>query len=645
MAVTTIEATKPLRTASIVDLREANSREIGRLDAALEEASFPEGTDRETVVAELSARLAQRIELETAVSTTAQRQAYGYARWESSFVRMQEVRVPEGCRLTEDQLRQALWRAVPPSNFRRFQELFCDPHNLVVPRFRIEHGTRVVFLDNPDFSEMSVAGCLVSPDRIPDDFCKGVLQIKFSVKELEDPRARLLRKAEIDVIGSLKRLWDSADVVSTRETRSFRVLLIHRPSAETEAYYSYAAPFPVGLHGTLLVTRGDTSDRIVKKNPLLGPEQVRPLRIAHFKTIYDAHRRALHVACGYRRESEDLVTLQSRVKMGLERIGTEVRREAEQGVKDSVRAEVSDTIDLGKETLEGSIAAGKRYAAEFFKKVQGCRDKSGRINWAVVVNRMRSAEGLIGSRVGEITVKGGHIQIDEKHLRAILDREYTILKTFADTLAANADALLVRQRKPGLVSRPAEIRSVSAAVALSRLVPNRRSLETVACRPLSTFAGLLRVGCQDLESALQRKDYRQIEESTVKLHIVSKLFKANDHLQTIKALLIDPDYVPFDEVKREVDSIRTALSRKIVRGVIVRGWEEKFKALEERITELTRKLAANPKASAAPGSREQYFTELRELVDSIRPEATAWALVPAKWRNGSSGSAPPPGPR
>lgn len=640
MAPSTDNGVKPLKTASIVDLRESSTRDLLKQQHILDKSQFPYSGDAAKSLAEFSIGSHRRVELEKAATTTVQREAYGARLWEQRFVRMKDVRVPEGCRMTVEALRKELWKAVPPSNFRRFQELFSDPYNLVVPRFRIEGRSRIVFIGNPDFEHMSVAGCLVSPDRIPDDFCRNVLKIKFTAVELEDGRARFLRKAHIDVIERLKRLWDSAETISGPEARSFRVLRIHRPTDATNARYVNAGPFPVGYHGTLLVTRGDTSDRIVKSNPPLGPERVRPLRISHFNTVYDAHRGALHVACGYRGEGEDLASLRARVSMGLKRIDGEVRADAPQGVKDSVRAEVSETIRDGTAVLNGSIAEKKRKAADLLGRVEDCRDSRGRVNWGVTSSRMHTTGRLLSSRMGEMSAKGGHVQVDEAHLRNIIKAEYAILEAFRKTLAENADQVLTRQRRTGIPSSPPAIRSMDTATALSRLVPHRRSLEDVSCRPFSTFAGLLREGVRDLESALQRRNYRQIEESVVKMHIVGKLFKANDHVQSMQSLLVDPQLVPMERLQREVAEMRKGLALRVVKGINLSSYEEHFHALEVQAADLAKKLSAAPKASASDAAREQYFLELKELLDSVRPERTAWEFVPQTWRRRSGQSTP-----
>lgn len=627
----------PLKTASLPELREANTNMVVALTDQLKDASFPYRGEHRTAAQRLDRYLEQRVLLENTSSKLLQVEAYGLKAWNAHFVRLAQITAPEHSKLSDAEVREAAWRAVPPGKFKRFQELFCDPHNYVVPRFTIDRRGNISFLGNPNFSKATVAGCLVSIDRIPDEFCEKVRLAEFTASERRLPVLRFKRKADIAVINRLKRLWDSCDVVSDRD---FRVLIIQKPASEAENRYAKTGPFPVGLHGTLLFSSEDPSERVSKRQPPLGPKYSNPKRIAHFVTIYDAYRRTLHVGHGYDVEQNELVPLRTKVEMGRKRIDTEWKRGADQGVKDSVVEQVREALGDGSRTLKGDTNRHKVRAAGLMSKMIDSRDSTGRLNPRATSTVMARSERHIGSRLGEIRVKNNYNQTDEGLLNEIINAEETVLEQFRLVLAKNADAVMLPKRETPTRILVAPVRSLKPAEVMRRLVPDRQALESITARPFSTFAGLLRVGCYELEASLEQRRIQAAEQAVVKLHIVSKLFAANVNIERMKDYLIDPEVVPVDYLKREVRDVSRILQTQVLKGIHVEEYEKRFQTLARQIDSLGALLDASPGVRASSNDRSEYFKKLKRALDAIVPEKLAWELVPEKWRR-ASGQADP----
>ncbi len=620
-----------LKTASVVELRTENSDGIVELSKQLEQSSFPyRGKDR-SVAARLDKLFDRRLEIENAAATLAQRESFGLENWNNSFVRLREVRVPPGCPLSEDALRTELWKLVPSGKFKRFQELFSDPSNFVVPAFVFQRG-RIEFVGNPNLRALSVAGCLVSPDRIPDEFTEGLGLVKFTEKERRSPLLRYLRKADVEIIDRLKILWDAAEAVSNKD---FRVLLVRRPGPEVIAQYSRSWDFPRGLHGTILFNREDFSDRIQRKDALLGPSRVNPRRIQHFKTIYDAYRKTLHASCGYRVEREELSAIAARGGMALRRIAEEYRRGAPEEVKSGIRAQVTTTLQDGVRMLHGAIDGHKARARDLMALVGDFKDSTGRVNPSVVGSRLAYSGRSLASRLSEMRAKNSHNQTDEDLLGQVLREEFTILNSIAVSLARNAAAVLLPQRGRGTYNQRPLVEGMTPEAVIERLMPDRGSLPEVGARPFSTFAGLLRIAAADLESGLRRREYDAARTTVAKMHVITRLFLVNDHIQRMTDYLVNPESVPMAELRREMRDIKSVLNQPGLPGVQVESHHRQLRTLADQISELDGLLTAGPRGF--DGDRIAFYKALKKRLDTIVPEKIAWGFVPANWRSNANG--------
>src|SRR5690606_12767262 len=110
-------------------------------------------------------------------------------------------------------------------------------------------------------------GCLVSVDRISDEFAEKARLIKFTESERRVPLRRFYAKGAPEVIDRLKLYWDAAEPISERD---YRILVLKKPSAEVLGRYPTVKEFPVGIHGTIFYTREDETGRVDSEAPLLG---------------------------------------------------------------------------------------------------------------------------------------------------------------------------------------------------------------------------------------------------------------------------------------------------------------------------------------------------------------------------------------
>lgn len=617
-----------LTTASLPRLRAESNAAIVDLEAKLENGALPSRQQR-TITERLQGLFDKRLELETATITKKQRESYGLERWDRDFIRLQDVRVLEGSRLSGDQIRNIIWRMVPNSTFKRFQELFCDPQNFIVPRFTVDQRGRLAFVREPDWGNLSVHGCLVSVDRIPDEFAEKTKLLQFTPKERRSPLLRYMRKSDIHVIDSLKLLWDSSRPVRSAPYsedgppgtgKDLRVLAIRRPEATLANQYPNAAPFPIGLHGSVLYTREDFSDRVTRKNPILGPQKVAPLRIQHFPTIYDAHRKTLHARRSYEQEQPALTAIRSDIQALLVELNRDWRRGAPDEVKEALRARVKSTLGEGIKLLEPAVDRRKRNAHDLLALVEDVRDSRGRTNPSVAACRMSYALRDLQERLAETYDKSGFNERDRGILSAALTAEARILSRVRKTLAERTEAVF-----------GPESRRCPPASAINSLVPDRDSLSSIQYRPFSTFAGLLRVGVAELEKGLRAGQRTKSEEAVVKMYVVTKFFAAKVIVESMKDRIAGSDTVPVEDLRKHLSDLAKVLTLTILPNVTIRPYQEKFEQLLSGVAGLQSKLDAY---SGAEGTMDEkrFIRSFRKALDAFNPERLAWDLVPARWR-------------
>ncbi|MBN8550937.1 MAG: hypothetical protein J0M12_16610, partial [Deltaproteobacteria bacterium] len=377
------------------------------------------------------------------------------------------------------------------------------------------------------------------------------------------------------------------------------------------------------------------SDRVVKKNPLLGPKYPNPRRVAHFVSAYDAYRRTLHVAFGYDSEQAELSALRVGIEGSRKRIDSEWKSGAPKYQVDSVRSQVKESLSTATEALNNGVNRHKVRAVELVARMVDSRDRTGRLNPRATSVVMERAERHLGSRLGEVRAKKSHNNTDESLLNEIINAEEAVLERFRVNLVEKADAVMLPKRESRLRLIVAAMRTKPAAEIMTELAPERAGLEDITARPFSTFAGLLRVGCLELEGALQRRLFKDAERAAVKLHIVTKLFSTNVNIERMKDCLVNPEFVPVDYMKREILGLRQVLKQHILAGVHVEEYEARFKALARQIDTLDSMLDNRPGLRASASDRKKYFRQVKATLDRIVPERLAWDLVPERWRKAS----------
>lgn len=619
----------PLTTASLPELRDRSNAALRALDTTLAKLQAPTLGER-CAADPLPARVLQRIDrvfdhrlkIERAASTAAQREHYGIARWSAEWVRLAELTPPEGWRSDETTLRSAACRLLRGSKFLRFQELFCDPHNIIVPHLSLDARGALTFRASFDAKTASVLPCLVSPDRVPDELLERLRLVRWSKQERRQPLLRFLRKSDPALLERFKEMWDQALPLGSNDMRVFAVQRLKGSSS-----------MALGVHGTLLYTREDLTSRVQRIEPLLGPRRVYPLQAQHFVTIFDAHRKTLHARRGYDEEQTQLVELHTKIGLVLNRLTNEWRRDADFTVKEEIRGQVRETLTEGLKLLEKAADGKKRYAHSLLEKVVETRDSLGRTNPSVTASRMSHALRELKERLDETYEKNSYNERDRKLLKELMQRDGTVLRSVRFVLQERAEAAIAGSRLfSGAQLEPQRERPDEVARVLRMVMPNVRALEELRCRPFSTFAGLLRIGYGELSRALEAQDRDAAEKTLVKMFVVTKMSAATTVVERCREQCVEWPRVPISSMLAGLRDIEGIFAAQIFPHVRLPEIERRFDSLVENVHELRGRLEAAQERRDAVRVSQPLHAELRTFFEEIRPERLAWEMVPAEWR-------------
>ena len=630
-----------LTTAHLPDLRERSNNIIGekqkvqqeiqtRLESLEADAKLP-AKDQRALRSAKSAEIkawVERYNLEKVASTAEQRIGYGIEEWNRDFIRLSQIEAPPDSKFSIQKLRTRVWNALPNGKFKRFQEVFSDPHNFVVPQLVITPSGQIHFPGVEDLKNLSVKGCLVSVDRIPDELAESLQLITFEGKERRCPSRRLFAKAHSGIIDRLKQIWDAALPVSSSDDRA---LLVQRPNKEVSERYPQLKGFPTGIHGAILYTRENEGERIQRKKPLLGPEEVRPLMVQLFPTIFAAYRRTLHVFKGYREEQQRLVEFSERISQTVDTLASRWRVSPDNQTKAELRKELRQTVDDVTIELRKVRNRYKIIVADLLTKVREGKDSLDRDNPLVTCTCLSAAARGLHKRFSETVFQSSFNERDRAHLKARIQADGWVLQQTREKLLENGGSIIASHPvfKTGLTP---EARERLVGQALDKIVPYRNMLEKVQIRPFCTYAELLRIGLQELKQGLLDADVTTSQQAIVKLHIITKFSAINVILETMKEQIVTSDRVAIDPLDQSLDKLKNVLLKRILPEVHVPEYEERYKSLLNRITPIRESLRQIRERRDTLGKGTPVMKELKKLLEDVSPEQVARELVPESWK-------------
>lgn len=573
-------------TITFDELRQRSTR-------ALEKAHFTPGEQAE----ELKKRQRDRIEtlltdrakIEDLASTQHQREAYegGAEAWHHDFILLREIRSHPALKDEGEKLRRYIWSKVPPSRFKRFQELFSRPEQMFVPRFDVRPNGLLDF-HGRDCNTNALRACLVSPDRLPDALAESLGLCDFSDAN-GDPCARLQKKR--DAIPALKELWESLTMLQKRNQR----LLV------------------IPASGTILYIREQGN----------GTAPPRRLCAQHFTSIYDAYRKTRHEQRLYDEERLQLETMKGDVRTSNRRLG-DWKAGMEKTLKEALQEEVRETVGAVVEALDRSVHPFKRDARERLKKAMTLRDRTGKQNVSVAMSQTVAAVDRLEGRFDDMIGKGGHNEQDRNVLAKQIEAHEYSMKRFRKTVSTGLNVLendAVLFDTNVALSESQVDTNVTSLLNRMRLEPWQ--LERVSLEPFRTYAVAIRDAYEALAQAMYARDRATAIEQAITIHIIGKFHAVRTCFEHIKNFVIDAEAVPVERIRRFVADLRVIFdARQLLPTHTVTALEQPFHDMSRKLRAIEKAIANYAEQDIDIDQRTELYQKLKKYLETFDIEAT-----------------------
>lgn len=421
--------------------------------------------------------------------------------WKSDYVQPAKMTHCEGTHLKGIELQQWIWSCVPDSRFKRFQEVFCNPEDYVVPAFTMVKG-RLQFRKITSFNTCSLDACIVSPDRITDEHAEAFGLLEFDESDVGYPKKRLHKKADIDVLLQLKKFGESWKQL---DPQNKHLWIVGTSLPEHDQRYG-DKKIPQDVIGTIIFIQGSADG---EKNALGSEERV----LSHFPNAFQASRKPVHQRGGHDEEQDELTKMHAELTAANMRLDAGDRRDTPQATKALVIAESQKVIGSAANALNGVRAKTKVEAKEKLEEALPMKDRRGRRSTTAGLSKMVAARRRLETRNDDIN-----------DMQSINERDRTLLRE----ALGKAQATLVSVRKHIVTYArmlEGDARTLTAAEkGHARIAFNvAPHLQKVQLQPLVTHAHILLKQSEHVHAALEANSRRDAQAALLRMQIVGKL--------------------------------------------------------------------------------------------------------------------------
>jgi hypothetical protein len=578
----------------------------------------------------LDLALKHREALEGLVSTWSQVEEYRArfgAAWSDSFTPLQTFAKQSFFGLEGSALVNHLWKALPSTRFKRFQELFCEPSDYAIPKPNLV-APCVEYPSRHYLNNCSLAPCLVSPPRIPFKLLVDLGIVPEPTRKLNDIEV-LAIKSHPMVIQTLKAVWESAQPLAGH---NHRFIVVGPLQDAARLNHPEARALPESVIGTLIHTREnvalDRSKAESKRGPWVAPQLIP----SFYSSIYAARRKTDHQTSSHQRESVTIGNLAVEWNELTTRAREHWRRDASAEVKQSIREALVQLVARTRVQLESVSHHLKREAAQRFKALEA-RLSSGSNNITTHITAADAAVTRLENRLSDVPSKGGYNTVDSAHLSRMIEGSEHAFDMIRNSLfQASCRLRDEMKRSDGFFNQrglPAAERTSHANIILSRLgIPVDALNQVSAVRPLRAFKVAHRLAYADLRNALLNQNGQQAREAMVKLVIFSKLQRANAIFEVLRALTGRSQAVPLKELRRHASSLRNLLElRSVFPQTTVPAFQPTYRRLQRTVGTIVGGLERYDRRGMDLDERTQMYSRLRAYLDTTDLEACVLELL------------------
>ncbi|TSC99968.1 MAG: hypothetical protein Greene101449_408 [Candidatus Peregrinibacteria bacterium Greene1014_49] len=575
----------PLTTRTFEELRKSNTD-------ALERAHYTPNLEIEKLRKRRRERIQNLLEqgkyIEQLASVDDQKIASGIERNGKEVMQISTIQDDKHFKRFENQdLHNYIWNVLPDGIFKRFQELYCRPEHLIVPRYHINPNGYVTF--EVDVRSLSLDLCLVSPDLIKDEFAQNTKLCEFT--EDDNPLKRLEKKRA--AIPKLKSLFAAAQPLQKGHHRFF---VIKEPGNEK----SHDTILEPEIAGTLLHIRngrGEDAQNKKKSGPNIHP--LRRRTVQHFKSAYSALRKPSHQTKNHDRELLQLTRLQVETEDLRRQCGT-WKKTTPITEKTRIRDAGNSILATAEDILQDCKDIDKVKAAEKFAKVRPLLESS---NPSAAMTTLLSGIGLLQERLTKMHPISGFNEQDRMTLMHAVAKQELIMRTYRKRLAIGT----------------ASFDKVSLPPNVSAMGIDPEALLQISLQPLATFAGRMQKKQVVLDAALTEGNREHASRTAVEMHIIGKLQGLRSCIDTIQLSIAGNCAIPVEDIEKFVQYFT---QRQLLPQIIVPEYEQVFE--KHRIDLSGIQVYIDQQIDVQP--REEMYGQLKKYLDSLAIEDSVRAL-------------------
>jgi hypothetical protein len=572
-----------LNVPSFDYLRETNNRALDRAGKIKQEER------RDERMQEL---LDRREEIENLASGQSQREDYGVEQWHRDFVPLRSI--------TDQKERDLVWAAMPNCRFKRFQESFSHPHQLIVPPYTIHKGGRVDF-HGINFDTLSLQGCIVGVDRISGPVAE-------SLKLVDDSETRgnpleRIRLRELGCINALKQTFEEASPVQDRHQR----VSVVRETEPTNPDASIA--------GLVIYTREKFS----------GQKGIfRPRTVQVFGNGFDALAKTTHERDEYDAELTMLATYEQQLHDLHHRLNTEW---SDVSARDQLRTEGKDLLTRASNSLVRCVNEYKSEAQQMLDAAAMFTDKSGKENVTMVLTRLVGVLRRLRGRSSETFGKGSFNQADASALNRRMYVDATTLAQFRDGVLQAPDrfAAFSQLFSDSPLSDRALEASIKGFYRINRI--DFDSLLDVQINPYRRFSMLLLQQEDRVRDALTSRTTEKTEDVLLRMHLIGKFQEIETVFQRLRNTVINPN-ISLEYVRDEIAHLRALFTEfQMLPGHIVPELIEPFEQMKAHLFAIEDRLNTYANQHPNTQARLEIYTRFRKHLKDLNVPGMAQMLV------------------
>ncbi len=547
----------------------------------------------------LSPAARRRLAADEVVSSEAIKAVYGATQWRRDFRPLRSV---------DARLRATIWNALPECPFKRFQEIFCLPEDRILPQFTY-HGGRISWVDLPNPQKLTLRGCLVSVDRIPEKLVEDLGLVVFT--EGQTPAGRIKEKARLSVVLGLMLAFESSREVDQFHPRVRR--LEHSSEELKRSYPAETRPISKERYGELLVTRhyNDSNDQY-------------RLILQRFRSGYAAVRASSYIHRSQDKEPRELGSVTVRIEFLANRLLNQWDSLDADG-RANITAKIKETSITLIQKFEHCTNKEKVRARELIDAAKECRDSRRVTNILATATRLRSACLSLRRRVKNVGYIAGNIRADELMLAEKVSAGGEALRLLGEAVQeAVAVVNLKPKMSPNDAVRQGQVDGIfkRAGLDLTILTPH------LLIAPYRAFCTPIEQAMHALRHTLLSSDFEASKIELVKLHVLSKFGRAVEAIEELRLTVAkNPDIPPGELANVLNDVIKAFSEREVFPDIRTAALDVPYRLLRTEMTRTSRVLKVYETRGLDATARTQMYDRLKVYLDSVDVPHALYAVA------------------